>query len=119
MGDEANRKPSEQESIPSRFSGEGRRPLRTVNPGEEVAAGIQKQNVRVSGRSVFLSQTIIYSTVPESDCAQRLTCDMTERRAVSGRASAAEGERRCRRRETIRWIVERRERADIHGSPGW
>ena len=37
--------------------------------------------------------------------------------AASGRDSAAEGERRCQRHETIQWIVERRERADIHGSP--
>ena len=54
----------------------------------------------------------------ELDCAQRLTCNMTQRRTASGRASAAEGERQCRRHETIQWIVERRERADIHGSPG-
>ena len=61
---------------------------------------------------------ITHSPVLEPACAQRLTCDMTERRAASGRASAAEGERQCRRHETIQWIVERRERADIHGSPG-
>ena len=38
----------------------------------------------------FSISAIICSLVLEPDSAQRLTCDMTKRRAAGGRASAAE-----------------------------
>ena len=69
---------------------------------------------------IFVCQVWLVPTLSclNQACAQRLTGNMTQRRAASGRESAAEGEHRCQRHETIQWIVERRERTDIHGSPG-
>ena len=64
---------------------------------------------------------LVFACSPEPSQTTReahLTCNMTKRRAASGRNSAAKGEHWCRRHETILWIVSKSERADIHGSPG-
>ena len=107
VGDEASRKPSEQGSLLSRFSGERRRRLRTVTPGEQVAAGIQQNKAPANAGALFCSHSCVY-LLPQ-------TYSVKARSALDLKHDG--GKRRCRRYETILWIVSRRERADTCGSP--